>query len=343
MSGTSLDGLDLAYCVFKKESDKWKFSIKEAITLKYDIEWTKKLKNAHTLSSASLLKLHNEYGTYLGHCVRDFARGKKITNLDFISSHGHTIFHQPENRFTFQLGHGAAIASATGYPVVNDFRSLDVTLGGQGAPLVPIGDKLLFSEYEYCLNIGGFANISYEHKGDRIAFDICPANIALNYLAGLYGKDYDEDGKIAAKGKVDKTLLNKLNALSYYKKAAPKSLGREWLEKEFLPIIDKTNLSNTDKMATVTQHIVMQIAAVMNGRKASLLATGGGALNKHLIQQIKKHSPQTKIIVPGKELVNYKEALVFALLGALRWRGEVNCLKSVTGASKNNSGGSIFL
>ncbi len=243
MSGTSLDGLDIAYCSFKHEKGKWHFNIKEAVTIKYSSEWLKKLSTAHKLSSIQLLQLHNDYGYYLGACVNKFIKEKTIDKIDFVSSHGHTIFHQPEKHFTFQLGNGAAIAAKCNLPAISDFRSLDVLLGGQGAPLVPIGDKLLFSEYDFCFNLGGIANISFESKKKRLAFDICPVNIVLNHLAGLLNKEYDRDGLIAAAGKVDAKLLNSLNSLSYYKQAFPKSIGREWVEEEFLPILNKSNIS----------------------------------------------------------------------------------------------------
>lgn len=343
MSGTSLDGLDIAYCKFTYHKKKWDFSIKKAITFPYTKGWLEKLKGAHNLSGLQLELLHNEYGRYLGEAVKQFVKEQDINKIDFIASHGHTIFHQPEKRLTFQLGNGAAIAGSSVLPTVSDFRSLDVALGGQGAPLVPIGDGLLFAEYTFCLNLGGFANISYEHKGSRIAYDICPVNIALNYLAGYINKEYDKDGIVASKGKVNVQVLKQLNALSFYKKAFPKSLGREWLEKEFLPILDKWHAPVEDKMATVTEHIAIQIAAVTKGKKGTVLVTGGGVFNKHLIARIKRLAPSVKVVIPGKVLINYKEALVFAFLGVLRWRGEVNCLKSVTGASENNSGGSIFL
>ena len=341
MSGTSLDGLDIAYCTFKHEKNKWHYSIKHAVTIKYDNAWLKKIKAAHGLSSQKLLLLHNEFGKYLGTCVKQFIKEHDINKIDLVASHGHTIFHQPDKHFTFQLWHVAAIAAECGLPVVSDFRSLDVLLGGQGAPLVPIGDKLLFPEYDFCLNLGGFANVSYQHKKERVAFDICPVNIALNYLAGLLNKEYDKSGAIAASGNVDSKLLAKLDSLSYYKLAFPKSLGREWLEEEFLPLLNGSKISVQDKLATVTEHIAVQIAKVLKG-KGKVLVTGGGAFNTYLIKRIGSKT-NVKLILTDKILINYKEALVFALLGVLRWRGEVNCLKSVTGAKRNNSGGSIYL
>jgi len=344
MSGTSLDGLDIAYCSFTHKKDKWKFSIIAADTVAYPNKWLKKLQCAPALSGLELLKLHNEYGTYLGEQVAGFIKKRKIKNIDFVSSHGHTIFHQPKEKFTFQLGNGAAIAVASKQTVINDFRSLDVALNGQGAPLVPIGDMLLFSEYQYCINLGGFANISFSKKGKCIAFDICPVNIALNYLAQTFGKEYDKNGAIAAKGKTDKNLLHKLNTLSFYKAAPPKSLGREWLENEFLPVLNKATCSNTDKLTTVVEHITMQIGKVFEGQaKGNILLTGGGAFNSYLIDQLRISLRGFNIIVPEENIVKYKEALVFAFLGVLRQREEVNCLSSVTGADRNNKGGTIWL
>lgn len=342
MSGTSLDGLDIACCTFTGEGNAWKFSIADAETIDYSDTWRKKLEGAHKLSAIELLKLHNEYGAYLGKCVYDFVKKKKVRNIDFASSHGHTIFHQPEQRFTFQLGSGASMAAICMLPVVNDFRSLDMALSGQGAPLVPIGDKLLFGEYNYCLNLGGFANISFDKKGKRIAFDICPVNIVLNHLANRVGKEYDKNGAMAAKGKINKPLLEKLNKLEFYKKPPPKSLGREWVESYFLPILNKSTSSVEDKLATVAQHVAVQISKCV-GSKGSLLVTGGGAFNNYMIKQLKANMPGISVVIPAEEIVKYKEALVFAFLGVLRWEGKNNCLASVTGAKADNSGGSVFL
>ncbi len=343
MSGTSLDGLDIAYCTFSNKNNKWIFSIKSAETVTYSSAWLKKLQKAHQLSGEFLLQLHHDYGTYLGQQVAAFTKANKIKKVDFVASHGHTVFHQPNKKFTFQLGSGPAIVAASNYNVINDFRSLDVALNGQGAPLVPIGDKLLFGDYEYCINLGGFANISFDTKGKRIAFDICPVNIVLNYLAGKLGKPYDKDGLLAAKGKVDNDLLKKLNALGYYKAKPPKSLGREWVEKEFMPIIYSSKISTGDKLATVTEHIAMQIKQVVGGQSAGrVLVTGGGAFNAHLVKKINTFLPKHKVIVPSGEIVNFKEALVFAFLGVLRREGKDNCLASVTGADRNNKGGTIW-
>jgi len=344
MSGTSLDGLDIAYCSFTYNNSKWSFSILAADTIAYDKHWLQKIQSAPKLPGLDLLKLHNEYGTYLGKQVSSFIKKNRIKKVDFVSSHGHTIFHQPKERLTFQLGSGANLAAACELPVVNDFRSLDVALNGQGAPLVPIGDKLLFSEFEYCMNLGGFANISYEEKGKRIAFDICPVNIVLNYLAQKLGKEYDKNGTVAARGKRDNELLKKLNALGFYKASPPKSLGREWLENEFIPVLDKSKCNTEAKLATVVSHIAEQIGLVFNGRrKGKLLITGGGAFNTYLVKQLRLKIQGITIVAPDEEIVKYKEALVFAFLGVLRYKGENNCLGSVTGASQNNKGGTIYL
>jgi anhydro-N-acetylmuramic acid kinase len=343
MSGTSLDGLDIAYCTFQYKNGKWVFSVKKAVTTNYDNEWLKKLQSAHQLSGENLLKLDNEYGEYLGKQVAKFVKANAIKKVDFVSSHGHTIFHQPKEKFTFQLGNGASIAAACNQSVISDFRSLDVALNGQGAPLVPIGDKLLFSDYDYCINLGGFANISYNKAGKRIAFDICPLNIVLNYLASLKGKQFDKGGSLAATGKVDDRLLGLLNKLNYYGQIPPKSLGREWLENEFMPLIDNSEATVEDKLATVVEHIAGQIAKTITGKRGNVLLTGGGAFNTFLLKQLQKHLAGYKLVVPDNEIVKYKEALIFAFLGVLRYEGKDNCLASVTGADRNNKGGAIYI
>lgn len=345
MSGTSLDGLDVAYCTFQFYKGKWSYTIDDAETIKYSKNWSRKLKEAHLLSGEELMQLHGDYGALLGEKVLHFMKEYKIRNVDFVASHGHTIFHNPQKGFTFQLGNGASLAAACGIKTVCDFRVMDVALKGQGAPLVPIGDKLLFTEYNFCLNLGGFSNISYEHKGNRIAFDICPVNTALNYLALAKGKMYDKDGKMAESGKIKKELLVELNALKYYHKSYPKSSGREWLSTYFLPLIDKYTIPAEDKLATVVEHVAFQISqAIQNtAKKGKLLVSGGGANNKFLVSRLMEKLPAHEVIVPSPNLVNYKEALVFAFLGVLKMEQKINALKSVTGAIKNSSGGVVFI
>ncbi len=344
MSGTSLDGLDIAYCTFQFNKGKWKYAIHQAETIKYSKDWLVKLTEAHKLNGENLIYLHSAYGEFLGKKVLGFIKKYGIKKVDLVSSHGHTIFHRPELGFTFQLGNGANIASGCGITTVSDFRTLDVALKGQGAPLVPIGDKLLFQEYAFCLNLGGFSNISFEEKDNRIAFDICPVNTALNYLAAIKGKIFDRDGTMAKSGRVNKELLQKLNTLNYYKKKEPKSLGREWFESYFLPLIKNSTISTGDKLATVNEHIAQQIAGVIlaSGKKGNLLISGGGANNKFLISTLRDKLPKHKIVIPDAILVNFKEALVFALLGVLKIENKINTLSSVTGAQTDSSGGVVY-
>ncbi len=354
MSGTSLDGVDLAHCYFSKDDSGWKFEIRSAETISYSREWKEGLSTLNSRDALTIVKSHTEYGSFLGGLVKEFVVKNRI-NADFVSSHGHTIFHQPQNGFTFQLGDGAALSAACGLPVVCDFRSKDVALGGQGAPLVPIGDKLLFTEYEFCLNLGGIANISFDKEGERIAFDVSPCNIVLNSLAEQLDKEYDEGGKFAQQGKVNEALLRQLNAIDYYGShaAGPKSLGREDVDRDFFSNIHSPEISVEDKLRTFCEHVAVQISEVVNRQQSvvnsrqlavdkGLLATGGGAFNKFLVSRIKELL-KVEVIIPEKKIINFKEALIFAFLGVLRWRNEVNCLKSVTGASRDNCGGAIYL
>jgi anhydro-N-acetylmuramic acid kinase len=343
MSGTSLDGLDVAYCVFDYEKGKWKYSISAARTYDYDNDWKQRLLNLETADARQLTQMHPEYGKYCGLLVKQFLSETGL-KPDYISSQGHTIFHRPDSGYTFQLGSGAALAAAAGIMTICDFRSADVALGGQGAPLVPIGDKLLFGDYEFCLNIGGFANVSFELEGKRIAYDICPANIILNLLASKLGFGYDEDGKIAAKGILVPELLEKLEKLDYYSANPPKSLGKEWLVSNFLPIVDNfRDQPIEDLMHTVAEHIALRIGNSFGPNiKGTVLITGGGAFNKDLIKRIHSYS-SNNLAIPDILTVKYKEALIFAFLGTLRLRGENNCLASVTGSSKDHCSGTIHL
>ncbi len=337
MSGTSLDGLDLVAVEFDFSDDKWEYRIIDTQTFSYSADWEKKLRTAHLLPAAELLQLHNDYGKLLADHVNQFM---KNFYPDLIASHGHTIFHQPENGFTFQLGNGAVITAGTGITTVADFRQPDVSLGGQGAPLVPAGDRMLFGEYDFCLNIGGFANISFEKNRKRIAFDICPANIILNHFAAKQGLPFDKDGQLGRTGNIIPELFEKLNSLDFYKKEPPKSLGREWVESEFRPIIDGFPGSDSDKLRTVYEHFAIQLAKATN-KPGKMLVTGGGAFNKFLIERLKELSV-ANIVIPDSETTNFKEALIFAFLGVLRIRNEINCLSSVTGAKQDHSTGVIF-
>ena len=338
MSGTSLDGIDFALCRFSESGKKWDYEIVEAQTIAYPSIWLEKLKEAPHLNAEEFLLLHNEYGRYTGELASAFLHGKEVPQL--IASHGHTIFHQPERRFTFQLGNGASIATKTGITTVNDFRNFDVALSGQGAPLVPIGDQLLFSEFDYCLNIGGFANISTEQNGVRIASDISPANIVLNELALQKGLSFDRDGHIGASGTVNESLLNQLNALDFYSQKWPKSLGREWVDQQIIPLLTASGLKMEDQAATVYEHIAIQISKAI-GNKGKLLATGGGSKNLYLIDRLKHHTT-CQIILPDVKLIDFKEALIFAFLGVLAFKGRTNVLSSATGSVRDHIGGVIY-
>jgi anhydro-N-acetylmuramic acid kinase len=342
MSGTSLDGLDIAHCRFTPNANSWGFEIIQAETIVYTGDWKQRLINAENTDALTFQQLHVDYGFYLGQRVSDFII-KNNTQADFVASHGHTIFHQPEKRLTVQVGNGSSIASKCKLPVVCDFRALDVAMGGQGAPLVPIGDRLLFAEFDFCLNLGGFANVSYEHAGKRIAYDICPVNIVMNSLCERLGKSYDEDGAIAKDGMVSQYLLNELNLLAFYKIApnSPKSLGKEWVTMNIDPILDLYEVSDADVLRTFCEHIAFQIAKSLNDKpKGKLLITGGGVYNTFLMQCIQQQVKH-EVVVPDKNIIEFKEALIFAFLGTLRMRNEINCLKSVTGAFADSCCGAV--
>lgn len=341
MSGTSLDGVDVAGCTFHPGKDNYTFRIAHATTFRYDDHWSEALSRLHQASAMEYHRVHVDYGHFLGKTVNEFIRRSGF-RPDIIASHGHTIFHQPAAGFTAQVGDGSAIAAETGITVVCDFRSADVAMGGQGAPLVPFGDRMLFGEYDACLNLGGFSNLSREEKGQRIAFDICPVNIVLNRLAGQLGEPYDPEGRLAASGSLNDNLLNKLDALPYYKASAPKSLRREWLETAFMPIILEAGLPARDALRTVCEHIARQIDnALGSGMGQSVLVTGGGAWNNFLIERLKVRSARN-LVIPEPGLVDYKEALVFALLGLQRYLGQVNVLRSVTGCRLDHSAGALW-
>jgi anhydro-N-acetylmuramic acid kinase len=340
MSGTSLDGLDIALCRFKKADKGYKFKVLAVQTIPHSANLKLKLKNIYLAKALDIVKLHHEFGKYLGESTSRFLKDNKL-KAEAISSHGHTIFHQPQQGFTTQIGCGATIAAITGTTTVCDLRSLDVALGGQGAPLVPIGDKLLFSEYDSCLNLGGIANISFDKKGRRLAFDICICNMALNFLAERNKKAFDAEGKMAKIGKVNTELLKKLNALEFYKIKGSRSLGYEDFEERFLPLFKKTANTN-DLLATFTEHIAQQIAGILNANKLkTVLITGGGVFNTYLITLIKQKT-KCKIIIPGKTIINFKEAIIFAFLGYLRLHHRINTISTVTGAKSNSIGGAVY-
>ena len=341
MSGTSLDGLDLAYIEFSFDNS-WSFKIIKAETIGYPNKWDEILKNLVLNSFDELEKIDKDYTIYLASTINDFIKKNKIVELDAVCSHGHTALHQPSKKLTYQIGNLSELSKLIEKKVICDFRVQDVELGGQGAPLVPIGDELLFYKYDYCLNLGGFANVSTKVNSARIAYDICPLNIVLNHYAIKLGYNFDENGKIAALGNINSQLLKALNQLEFYKSSPPKSLGLEWVNKTIFPLIVFYQLSIKDILRTFVEHSAFQIAIEVNKtKKANVLVTGGGAYNLFLINRIKKLT-DNEIILPSRDLIEYKEALIFGLLGVLKLRGENNCLSSVTGAKRDHSSGKIY-
>ena len=341
MSGTSLDGIDLAHislCLL--ENGSWSFKIHTGKTMPYSAAWKARLQDAIYFSEGRLKTLNAEYTSLLGEVVSNFISKNRIRNFDAVCSHGHTILHQPKKGITLQIGNLPELAQRIEQLVVCDFRVQDVALGGQGAPLVPIGDQLLFSDYDYCLNLGGFANVSSEKNSLRIAYDICPVNVVLNYYAQKFGVPFDDEGKIAASGEVNKDLLVQLNDLNFYTKSYPKSLGLEWVQDNIFPVLKASGETDTNVLSTFIEHIAMQLARQFK-EGTSVLATGGGVYNKFLLERLREHTNIT-IAAPSKEIVEYKEALIFGLLGVLKLRGEINCLKSVTGANRDHSSGIIY-
>ena len=366
MSGTSLDGVDLAYCVFGEERNKvykdfkdlkekeererpsfssgnccWEYEVRKAVTVPYPETLSQKLAQAMSLSGYELALLHNELGRFIGMQVKAFM-ADFAEEVELIASHGHTVFHRPDLGMTLQIGSGADIAAVCSKPTVCDFRTLDVALGGQGAPLVPIGDELLFGQYDICLNLGGISNLSYRENGQRKAYDISPCNIVLNQLARQLGQEYDADGIIAQSGCIDTPSLKKLNQLDYYQQSGTKSLGREWIDDQFFPILEQCQLSIPDQMRTVCEHIAEQIANACNSVGGNtLLISGGGAHNGFLIDLIRQKI-HGQVIIPDDKTIDFKEAIIFAFLGMLRANGLPNCLASVTGSRQDSCGGAIY-
>ena len=351
MSGSSMDGLDIAFTELTETGGKWSYEIIAADCLEYPDEWRERLLTAVDLSALNYQLLHAEYGHYIGNKVNEFIEKNNLHHrVNLIASHGHTTFHLPGKKMTAQLGDGAAIAAVTRLPVVSDLRNIDVAFGGQGAPIVPIGEKLLLGEYQYFLNIGGIANISINENGNYKAFDICAANRILNMLVAEKDLAYDDGGKIAATGKLNDVLLKQLNTLDYYKQVAPKSLGNQFGTLVVYPIIKNNMLSVEDALRTYVEHIALQIKNTIIDNETTadnkkLLITGGGAFNTFLIERLIDllSEEEIAIVIPDDQLVQYKEALIMALMGVLRWREEANVLASVTGAIQNTIGGALWL
>ena len=341
MSGTSLDGIDLVHVEFKFHNN-WRFKILHSETIPYDSFWRDRLKGLVNRSFEDLDVIDEEYTRLLAKTINRFITNNSIDTLDMVCSHGHTALHKPEEGLTYQIGNKPTLATLLNKKVVCDFRVQDVALGGQGAPLVPIGDKLLFPKYDICLNLGGFANLSTDIDGDRIAYDVCPVNIVLNHYVNFLGSAYDNEGQLASKGTLNEELLSELNALDFYAQSYPKSLGLEWVKDTVFPLIDVFQLETVDILHTFCEHIAIQIAkSIDSSEKKPVLVTGGGAYNTYLLNRIKFHSINN-IFIPENTIVEFKEALIFAFLGVLKIRNEVNCLRSVTGAMRDHSSGVVF-
>ncbi|MFK7050613.1 MULTISPECIES: anhydro-N-acetylmuramic acid kinase [Flavobacterium] len=343
MSGTSLDGVDLAHIFFKEEDQTWKFEILEVETVPYDQEWVLRLKLAVNYNQQDLEKLNEDYTLYLSSIINKFINQYQLNNVDAICSHGHTILHQPEKGITLQIGNLPMIAHLVKQTVVCDFRVQDVNKGGQGAPLVPIGDHILFSDFDYCLNLGGFSNISFQLLDKRIAFDISPVNTVLNFFAEKTGNNFDDKGAMARSGSINHSLLMKLNQLAYYQLPFPKSLGIEYVKSQILPIIKQfEGLSIPDILCTFSEHIAVQIKNVLLNKSGKMLVTGGGVYNDYLIERIRNNNPNIKVLIPDQKIIEFKEALIFAFLGVLKLENKINVLSSVTGASEDHSAGYIY-
>jgi anhydro-N-acetylmuramic acid kinase len=354
MSGSSLDGLDIAFTEFVESGGKWSYEVFYSECISYDNQWKDRLKNATSLSAVEYLRLHSSYGHYTGQLVNEFIEKNKLHHqVQLVASHGHTVFHEPSSNMTAQLGDGAAIAAVTGINVVSDLRAMDIALGGQGAPIVPIGEKLLFNHHSLLLNLGGIANISLHNGGAYTAFDICPANRVLNLIAEKAGKGFDEDGALASKGFVRDEVLAHLNQLDYYKQTFPKSLSNKFGTDTVFPMFQKANLSPYDAMRTMVEHICIQITRTVgkllntapSNKPNEILVTGGGAHNSFLINRLKEtlRGLGVSVEVPHPTVVDYKEALIMALLGLLRWREENTVMHSVTGASRSSIGGAVWM
>jgi anhydro-N-acetylmuramic acid kinase len=338
MSGSSLDGLDLAWCALELVDGRWNFNIREARTVPYESAFQQQLMQAMQGSALDLARLHRDLGDLIGAACKDLLAGR---NVDLIASHGHTLFHKPEEGLTTQIGCGARIATITGITTVCDFRSMDVALGGQGAPLVPLGEKLLFPEHKAFLNIGGICNIALHGSQQVTGYDVCIGNQALNFLANEAGLPYDNNGLLARQGRVIPELLDALNALPFHHQPPPRSLGREWFDAWLKPLISEQGESLPDRMATVVEHITQQLATALAFADGPVLVTGGGGHHTFLLERL-CNLTTTPIEVPDALTVDFKEALIFALLGVLRLRGEVNALASVTGARRDSMGGAVY-
>ena len=346
MSGSSLDGVDMALCEFKYENDKTEWQIIKAETITYSNDWIKKLKSLPVGSSRDIAISDFQIGYLFGDMINGFLGNE---NIDFIASHGHTLFHFPELATTCQIGNGAAIASRTGVSTICDFRSMDMGFGGQGAPLASIADRYLFSEFDALVNLGGISNISFNYPDKTIAYDISPCNQLLNHLVSELNIEYDKDGHIAKKGRINNSLLGGLLNFGYFALPIPKSLDNNFIKENFFPVLDTAKCSIEDKLATSVELIAKTLIdelikyKIPNKEPNKVILTGGGAKNTFLVNQIRKKSVNIDILVPDMQIVDFKEALMIAYMGFLRVNGKTNVLYSATGARQDSIGGAVYL
>lgn len=352
MSGSSMDGLDLVHCTLEEVAGQWTAQINQGACIPFNEHWEELLPRLHQLPALDLMLAHTAFGKWCGQQIAAFIEQHQFQHkVHLIASHGHTVFHEPQRGLSFQIGDGAAIAAACQVPVVSDLRNMDVALGGQGAPIVPIAEKYLWSSYPFLLNLGGICNISINHLEHPIAFDVCPANRVLNSLAARMGHSYDAEGQFARRGQLLPELFEAFNALDYYQIQGPKSLNNSFGTETIMGVIMQAKGSTEDLLHTYCEHIAHQIAESLRHKAnplpnaARLLASGGGACNTYLMERIQTHLSPLGIIVEGAspELIHYKEALAMALIGVLRWREENNVLASVTGASRDSIGGALWM
>lgn len=346
MSGSSLDGVDLALCEFDQQENTLFWKILKSSTCSYSAEWKSRLINLPISSARDLMLADYEIGYLFGEMVWDFAKGQSV---DYIASHGHTLFHEPENKMTCQIGNGAAIAQTAGITTINDFRSSDISLGGHGAPLASIVDRDLLTDYAALVNLGGISNVSFTKKGSVFAYDVSPCNQLLNYLAAKCGLEYDKNGEMASRGQSHQGLMDEFLKFEFYKLDHPKSLDNNALQKYFFPVLDGFDLSVMDKMSTAVELIATTLTDELQKELSStedvakVLLTGGGAKNKFLVERIRQLNPNQQIVVPDETLIDFKEALLMAYMGYLRVMGKTNVACSVTGAEKDSISGAIYI
>jgi len=346
MSGSSLDGIDMALCSFSGLGESLQWKLIHSVHVPFEPKWKKLLQDLPGSSAYDLSLADYDFGNLLGASSKKYFSDFKP---DYIASHGHTIFHYPALKMTCQIGNGAVIASASGINTICDFRSMDIGYGGQGAPIVSLFDLDFFGGLDVLVNLGGIANLTVPDKNQTIAYDIGPCNQLLNYLAGSIGLEYDQDGLLAAQGEIDQNLLKTLSGHSYFDRTFPKTLDNGYIFNEFVPILDKSKASVQDKLRTVVELIAKMLSREItmhlanHKTKAGVMFTGGGAKNTFLMETFRKKAVGFEMIETDDEMIDFKEAIMMAYLGYLRVKGKINVLSKVTGASKDSIGGSIYL